>query len=351
MLGNTVSNYLPYNFGSGSTIGGTVLGETEVSKNILQSQFGVNIHTFRAGYLCFNDKLINALDTTGYSHSTTFSAADVLTNFPYQQVKDRTMSGKPTGVWEYPMTISDVFSSNPITNYNYPQKVATWLNVINKNLENNAPSVLLIHPTRKYKLTAQQDLINSLPNGVFVTNLDLFADFWQNRNQITFTSKLSNDSLLITIPSSLLPINSMISLVVDKGQLLSNIKAIDDNGNPIQVLKSNFNTNDIIVHFSNYPILNIKNNATDYLTQLSFNLYPNPSNENTKITFMLTKSSNVKLELINTLGNQITKIVENNFNEGWQTINLNTSGLSDGIYYCKMTVNSNTITKKLIVSH
>jgi hypothetical protein len=66
---------------------------------------------------------------------------------------------------------------------------------------------------------------------------------------------------------------------------------------------------------------------------------------------MLTKSSNVKLELINTLGNQITKIVENNFNEGWQTINLNTSGLSDGIYYCKMTVNSNTITKKLIVSH
>ena len=55
-----------------------------VSKKLLESNFGVQIKTFRAGYLCFNDKIINALDTTGYTNSTTLSAADILTNFPFQ---------------------------------------------------------------------------------------------------------------------------------------------------------------------------------------------------------------------------------------------------------------------------
>ena len=68
--------------------------------------------------MCFNDKIINALDTTGYTNSTTLSSADVLTNFPFQQRKDRSTSGMLTNVWEYPMTISDVFNSNPISTTN-----------------------------------------------------------------------------------------------------------------------------------------------------------------------------------------------------------------------------------------
>ena len=57
VLGNTPTSYIPYNFGTGSTTAGSVLGETEVSKKLLDSNFGLNIKTFRAGYLCFNDKL------------------------------------------------------------------------------------------------------------------------------------------------------------------------------------------------------------------------------------------------------------------------------------------------------
>ncbi|MBA2611151.1 MAG: T9SS type A sorting domain-containing protein [Bacteroidetes bacterium] len=350
MLGNTSSSYLPYNFGSGSTTAGSVLGETEVSKNLLEANFGIVIKTFRAGYLCFHDQIINALDTTGYTNSTTLSAADILNNFPFQQRKNRSTSGALTNVWEYPMTISDVFTSNPITPTNYPQKVATWLDVINRNMANNAPNVLLIHPTRLYKLTAEQDLVNGLPPGVFVTNLDLFANYWKARNAISFTSKISNDSLTVIVPSAFLPLNQMISFVVDKGQLLASIKAEDEFGNPITVIKSNFNTNDVILHFENYPALGIKTNTFQKENSTFINCYPNPANTKCTFDFRLEKTAKVKLELIDMLGNNTNTLLDKSLEEGWQSVPFNTSFLSTGIYFYKLTVNGVSVTKKMIIS-
>jgi hypothetical protein len=351
VLGNTSSSYLPYNFGSGSTVGGTVLSEAEVSKNILETNFGINIKTFRAGYLCFHDKIINALDTIGYTNNTTLSAADILTNFPFQQHKDRSTSGGISNVWEYPMTISDVFSSNPISTSNYPQKVATWLSVINNNMDNNAPNVILIHPTRKYKLTAEQDLLNGLPPGVFVTNLDFFADYWQKRNIVSFDSKVSNDSLTIIIPSNILPLDPTVSFVVDKGQLLNNIKAEDENGNLIQIMQSNFNAQDIILHFSPYPVVGIK--SLEHVFEHNFYMVasPNPATNNCIITFRLEKPSKVKLELINLLGDCLSVLLDSDLGEGWHNTPFTVSNLSKGIYFYKITIDSKSFTKKLIISN
>lgn len=352
VLGNTATNYQPYNFGSGATTGGSVLGETEVSKNLLETNFGIQVKTFRAGYLCFNDKIINALDTIGYTNSTTLSAADILTNFPFQQHKERSTSGALTNVWEYPMTISDVFSSNPITNINYPQKVAIWLDVINRNMANNAPNVLLIHPTRQYKLTAQQNLISSLPSGVLVTNLELFANYWQKRNLVSFTSTLVNDSLTVIIPSSLLPLDSMISLVVDSGQFLSSIKVIDDLNNPIQITKSNFNTNDVILHFGSFPEIVTSTNEK-IISKNSFyvNAFPNPSNTSCTIVFRLDSVSKINIELFDMLGNRLPIINNEDLNIGWQDITFDTSNLPNGIYLYKVSIDSKSVTKKLMVSH
>jgi hypothetical protein len=350
-LNNTMTTYLPYNFGTGSTTNGSVLGETEVSKKILDSNFGLNIKTFRAGYLCFNDKIINALDTSGYTNSTTLSAADVLTNFPFQQHKNRSTSGELVNVWEYPMTISDVFSSDPITTTNYPQKVQIWLDVIKRNLENNAPNVLLIHPTRMYKLTAQKDLINALPPGVFVTNLDMFADYWQKRNTTSFNSKLSNDSLLIIIPTANLPLDPTISFVIDNGQNLAEIKASDEFGNELQINKSNFNNNDIILHFENYPVVGINEHTKFDYNAFYLNAFPNPANNSCKITFKVNQLSSINVNVYDLFGNNVNLINNTLADEGWQTIAFNTSSLSAGIYFYTVTVGEKSMTKKLIISH
>ncbi|MBA3680863.1 MAG: T9SS type A sorting domain-containing protein [Bacteroidetes bacterium] len=349
VLGNTPSNYIPYNSGTGSTVGGTVLGETEVSKNLLEQNFGINVKTFRAGYLCFHDKIVNALDTLGYTNSTTFSACDILTNFPYQQRKDRSYSGALTNVWEYPMTISDDFTSAPITTINYPQKVAIWLDVINRNMANNAPNNLLIHPTRRYKLTAQQDMLNALPPGVFVTNVELFANYWRKRDLVSFTSKISNDSLIITVPAVQLPLDPTISFVIDKGQQLVSIQAQDEFGNAITFIKSNFNTNDIILHFENYPALgiddHIKKESPVFIT-----VSPNPASGNCVFDFRLEKPSAIKLELMDMMGNTLSALADKNFTEGWQQINFNASEFKPGIYLYRISVDGKPLVKKLIIS-
>lgn len=351
VLGNTPSNYLPYNFGTGSTTAGSVLGEVEVSKNLLENNFGLNVKTFRAGYLCFHDKIINALDTVGYTNSTTLSAADILTNFPFQQRKNRSVSGAYTNVWEFPMTISDVFFSDGITPSNYPQKVATWLDVLNRNMANNAPNILLIHPTRVYKLTAMQDFLNALPSGVCIMSLETFADYWKARNAVSFTSKISNDSLTITVPSVQLPIHPAVSFVIDKGQQLTSIKAQDELGNPITVIKSNFNTNDIILHFENYPALGIDDQSTKNEKPVFITVSPNPTSGNCVFDFRLERTSSIKLELLDILGNVVKLVANKNFNEGWQQIELNTTEFKPGIYFYRLSVDdTKPLVKKLIIS-
>ncbi len=350
VLGNTPSNYLPYSTSTGPTTGGTVLGETEVSKNLLEQNFGINVKTFRAGYLCFHDKLINALDTLGYTISTTFSAADILNNFPYRQRKDRSYAGALVNVWEYPMTISDDFVAVPISNTNYPSKVAIWLDVLSRNMANNAPNVLLIHPTRRYKLTAQQDFLNALPPGVFVTNVERFDAYWRKRDLVSFTSAISNDSLIITVPTTNLPLDPTISFVIDKGQQLASIKAQDELGNAITVIKSNFNTNDIILHFENYPALGIEDRGTKNEAPVFITVSPNPTSGNCVFDFKLEKTSAIQLEILDMLGNVVKLVTNKDFNEGWQQIELNTSEFKPGIYFYRISVNSRPLVKKLIIS-
>lgn len=276
VLGNTTSNYLPFNQGnSNPTQNGTVLGETEVSKNLLQANFGVNIKTFRPGYLCFNDKLINALDTLNYKFSTTFSANDVLTNFPYISKKDRVSYGKISKVWELPMTISDVITSNPISNTNYPQRVLKWLDVVSRNANNHAPTVLLIHPNRMYKLTAEQNFISGLPKTTFVSNLEEYGDYWAARDSIEFISNLQSNTLTIIIPDKYLPLQNTISFVVDKGQQLDQILVRSQSGSSINMISANWNVNDKILYLQNMPVLTIEEYAKGE-NNSNLKLFPNP---------------------------------------------------------------------------
>ena len=64
--GNTTITYQPYYANSGPTAGGSVYGETEVSKNLLLADCGTTVRTFRSGHLAYHDQMINALDTLGY---------------------------------------------------------------------------------------------------------------------------------------------------------------------------------------------------------------------------------------------------------------------------------------------
>lgn len=346
--GNTTVTYQPYYPTGGPTAGGSMYGEAEVSKHLLETDFGVTIRTFRSGYLLYQSQMINALDSLGYVYNTTNAAPDVLTNFPFRGRYNQNSSGQLSSrVWEFPMVISDVFSSDPISASNYPQKVATWLDVIRRNKENYAPNVLLIHPTRMFKLAAEMSLVNQLPSGVFISDLETFADYWRGRDSVRFTSELHTDTLVITIPSTQLPLDSMISFIVDDGQLLALVTAQDENGNPVGVVQSPWEDNDLILHFGTSPIIT----STPLTENKTFNLsvYPNPAADEATIEFGLEKSSRVQVDVLDLSGRTVLQAFSGLREPGRQHVSVNSSALAAGTYFCRVQAEGRSAVCKLVV--
>ena len=60
--------------------------------------------------------------------------------------------------------------------------------------------------------------------------------------------------------------------------------------------------------------------------------YPNPFNPSTRINFNLPEKSDVRINIYNTIGELVTKVVHNTFDAGYQSVNFNAAGLPSGVY-------------------
>ena len=64
--------------------------------------------------------------------------------------------------------------------------------------------------------------------------------------------------------------------------------------------------------------------------------YPNPFNPTTTIKYTLPEASNVKLTLINSLGEKVMDLVNGKVNSGNHEVKLNGSNLASGIYFYRL---------------
>lgn len=242
--GNSKDNYSPYYDGTVTT-GGTVYGEIEVSKQLLEADLGVTIKTFRSGHLLFNDYQINCMDALGYEYDSSFSANDVLTSFPYLIRYDRSLSGIVSNVYEMPVIISD----DGIDDTNWNSKVANWLDIIGKNADNYAPTVLLIHPNREYKIDAEESLINQLPDGIEILDMDTFGDYWRERDRVRFRTEISSNTLILTILDEMVfPVDINVSIFIRDGKNLPEIVVQMEDGSRVQYAASEPGGSDIILY-------------------------------------------------------------------------------------------------------
>jgi len=81
-----------------------------------------------------------------------------------------------------------------------------------------------------------------------------------------------------------------------------------------------------------------------------FQNFPNPFNPSTTIRFRLNKPGNVKLEIFNILGEQITLLVNTYLKRGTYQYIFNPMEyrLSSGVYYYRLSVNEKSITKPMV---
>jgi hypothetical protein len=113
-------------------------------------------------------------------------------------------------------------------------------------------------------------------------------------------------------------------------------------------------TVDIAIKFTAQPTTGIADNDP---RPISFGLnqnYPNPFNATTEITFNTESNGNVVLDVYNIAGQKIKTLVNDQFNAGshrviWNGSNDNGDIVSSGVYFYKMSFNSKTETKKMVL--
>lgn len=78
--------------------------------------------------------------------------------------------------------------------------------------------------------------------------------------------------------------------------------------------------------------------------------YPNPFNPSTNIQFSLPKTSNVKLEVFNSIGVLVATLIDDQKQAGFHTIRFDASRYSSGMYFYRLIANNAVIsTKKMIL--
>lgn len=331
--GNSMTNYQPDNDGF-ETIGGNVFGECEVSKNVLEQDHGIQIKAFRSGHLAYNNHLVDVLDSLDYLYNSSYSASDVLTHFPYQNITGRTFSGTRSNIYEVPVSVSDVFHDDPINAGNYLEKADQWLEVLKKLDANNSPTVLLIHPNRTYKLAAQEYFISNLPVGVRIAEMTAFADYWRARDVFDFETRLQDETLYITIPREHLLRDSSISLIINNGQHLSEIISQDENALPIEFITEDWGNNDVILYQPDVTLGLLPESET----QLALKLYPNPVTDQLNIDINLGRPSGILVEILDVFGLSILRSATNKYSAGHHRINVDIppSTMLPGIYICRI---------------
>jgi hypothetical protein len=65
-----------------------------------------------------------------------------------------------------------------------------------------------------------------------------------------------------------------------------------------------------------------------------FECNPNPFNNSTQIIFSIQETTNVRLYITNIYGTEILELVDNELSKGIHNINIKSSALCSGIYYC-----------------
>ena len=347
-LGTIAITQATYNpsYNNSVTTGGTVFGEIQVSKVILEADHHQPIKTFRSGHLGYNKRQPYALAQSGYKFNSSFSANDVLNNFPFYTTDNLSNSGAKMPVLEIPMTISDASTQFPISSTNYPSVVAIWTSVTRKNDANNAPTVLLVHPNRQWKILAEAMYLDSLPTTSVITTMEEFGEFWQERDTLDFTSTLTNNNLRIQINTN--TPDERLSYVIDNAQQLTEVTFFLQNGEQFYPASSPWVNGATI-----YCSPEMRSTAVEETpVKTSAIVFPNPASSTVYFNIENATKGKYTLNVYDVMGQTVIYSQQLNMaGSGRLTFPWNVEHLTTGCYFFSIQSETVSTNGKLMVVH
>ena len=80
------------------------------------------------------------------------------------------------------------------------------------------------------------------------------------------------------------------------------------------------------------------------------NIYPNPFNNQTAISFQLRNEGRVKLTVFDLTGREVASLVEGHFLLGEYEVVWNAEAMSSGVYFARLETGNAAVTKKLLMT-
>ncbi|KAG0000795.1 hypothetical protein BGZ79_005451 [Entomortierella chlamydospora] len=206
------------------TLGGSIFGETRVSKYILESISIVNatVRSFRTGHLLYPDALPQVLAAAGYKYSSSSAANDRNSHMPYQTFYSNSYN-QAVDILEFPLSASDEdgqingdwyapgSGGYPNGSYAYRQ-----YQVVQKIAKYGGQYTFLIHPTTHAvpgvtqtlfsdKLAFQQVLTPKIADVCYFDSMGGRGDFHNARIAagIDVTISGTTATVTVTLPKSI----------------------------------------------------------------------------------------------------------------------------------------------------
>lgn len=179
---------------------GTILGEIRVSKFLLEHFVpNVKVTAFRPGHLQYPFQLPQALVATGIHNSSTTTANDVFTHYPFFLTYDRAYASL-LDVLEIPVTIEDELEL-PLM-----KRLKKDIEVAEKIAQYGGVYNMLIHTDRcGDKLVYQKKLMEALEEKSNYFTVSSFGAWWRQRNGVEWSVEEQKDGsrvLVITTKNS-----------------------------------------------------------------------------------------------------------------------------------------------------
>lgn len=108
----------------------------------------------------------------------------------------------------------------------------------------------------------------------------------------------------------------------------------------------NMNTKEILYVALAHKSVDIKDNISNIN---SFNVFPNPTSNDTEFSISINNKSNVKINIIDMYGKIIDNINPGKINPGIYNFKYNTNKLEQGIYFIDLNANNSVVRKKLFI--
>jgi hypothetical protein len=99
----------------------------------------------------------------------------------------------------------------------------------------------------------------------------------------------------------------------------------------------------------NFLISNVENDVIVPNDMILYQNYPNPFNPSTNISFYLPRTSNVKLKVVNILGETVEALISDELSSGIHSVSFDGRNLASGVYLIILESSQLMLSRKILL--